>query len=84
MSCKRAATRIEHADDARGVSTTEEVEVETGDSEPYTAEPVHESLEVPSVASSEMTMENYRRAANTASHCLFPQCTNINLHNLSD
>ncbi|KAF9823579.1 hypothetical protein SFRURICE_011885 [Spodoptera frugiperda] len=85
MSCKRAAIRIDHADDARGVYTTEEVEVETGDSEPFTAEPVHENLDVPSeVASSEIMMENYRRAANTASHCLFPQCSNINLHNLSD
>lgn len=85
MSCKRAAIRIDHADDARGVYTTEEVVVETGDSEPFTAEPVHENLEVPSeVASSEIMMENYRRAANTASHCLFPQCSNINLHNLSD
>ncbi|XP_047024539.1 uncharacterized protein LOC124633388 [Helicoverpa zea] len=94
MSCKRAAIRIEHADDARGVATTEEVQVETtteevqvetGDSELITAEPVHESLDLPSVvAPSEIMLENYRRAANTASHCLFPQCNNINLHNMAD
>ncbi|KAH9642810.1 hypothetical protein HF086_012304 [Spodoptera exigua] len=103
MSCKRAAIRIEHADDARGVATTEEVQVETtteevqvettteevqvetGDSELITAEPVHESLDLPSVvAPSEIILENYRRAANTASHCLFPQCNNINLHNMAD
>ncbi|KAF9820224.1 hypothetical protein SFRURICE_010216 [Spodoptera frugiperda] len=54
MSCKRAAIRIDHADDARGVYTTEEVVVETGDSEPFTAEPVHENLEVPSEVASKL------------------------------
>uniref|UniRef100_A0A2A4J1P3 UBX domain-containing protein 4 n=1 Tax=Heliothis virescens TaxID=7102 RepID=A0A2A4J1P3_HELVI len=73
-SCKRAATRIEHADDGRGVATTEEVQVDTDNSEIMTAEPVHESLDQPSVVTpNEITLENYRRAANTASHCLFPQ-----------
>ncbi|CAK1593155.1 unnamed protein product [Parnassius mnemosyne] len=77
--------RIEQVDEARRVSTTREVDLETCDSEPIASQPVHESLEMPSeVVSSNITLENYRRAANTASHCLFPQCTNINLHNMAD
>lgn len=89
MSCKRAAIRIEHVDEARGAhSTTEEAlqaSIEAGDSEQITVEPANETLEVPSeVGFSNITLENYRRAANTASHCLFPECSNINLHNMAD
>lgn len=84
MSSKRAAIRIRRGDEARSVSSTEVVltgdsepiSVETGDSDSITVEPVNVSLEEPSqVVSSHITLLNYRRAANTASHCLFPQCT---------
>lgn len=85
MSCRRAAVRVELIDENRGVSTMEEVDVESINTEPVTAEPVNESPDIsPETVSGDITLGNYRRAANTASHCLFPQCGNNNLHSMAD
>ncbi|XP_045504504.1 uncharacterized protein LOC123701151 [Colias croceus] len=86
MSCKRAALRTQQVDNIRRVPI-EDVEVEA-EADTIATEPVTQNVEVPTLpteaSSSEITLENYRRAANTASHCLFPNCGNTSLHNMTD
>lgn len=84
MSCKRAALRTQQVDNSRRVTIEDEVEAEA---DMITTEPVTQNVELPTLpteaSSSEITLENYRRAANTASHCLFPNCVNTSLHNMT-
>lgn len=84
--CKRAALRTQQVDNIRRVPI-EDVEVEA-EADTIATELVTQNVEVPTLpteaSSSENTLENYRRAANTASHCLFPNCGNASLHNMTD
>ncbi|KAL4708467.1 hypothetical protein ACJJTC_014349 [Scirpophaga incertulas] len=78
MSCKRAAQRNQQVDDVRRVIIDEGEDL-------VATELVIQNEEAPTEAiSGDITLENYKRAANTASHCLFPGCTNTNLHNMTD
>ncbi|KAL4713135.1 hypothetical protein ACJJTC_004521 [Scirpophaga incertulas] len=72
MSCKRAAQRNQQVDDVRRVIIDEGEDL-------VATELVIQNEEAPTEAiSGDITLENYKRAANTASHCLFP----VNTHSV--
>lgn len=90
LRSKRSALRTQETRDARSLT------LEDANDSSLRSEPEQDSeqiLEVEGNRSSgipdvivqpEIFLPNYKRAANTASHCLFMGCTNDQLHTMSD
>ncbi|CAG4980978.1 unnamed protein product [Colias eurytheme] len=90
LKCRRSALRAQEIEGLRSSTPVEEIRPEPDVSNQVIEHHVEaeedrqEDSNVPDQPVAEIILQNYRRAANTASHCLFAGCVNTSLHTISD